>query len=132
LKTNHEVTSKPKTDNNLQTENINLKQNVSALEKDLSKFVTSTKTLEKIMGSQIGGLDKAGLGSKQKLYKDFFGPPKEKKVKKLFCSYCHKQGHKRFFCYKKVSQEKRDHSLNNLQRKKSETQFPKTNFKQKN
>jgi hypothetical protein len=80
--------------------------------------VTSTKTLEKIMGSQIRSLNKAGLGSKQKLYKDFFGPPKEKKIKKLFCSYCHTQGHKRFFCYKKALQEKRDHSLNNLQRKK--------------
>jgi hypothetical protein len=128
LKTNHEKTSKPKTDINLQKENINLKQNVSALEKDLSKFVTSTKTLEKIMGALIGGLNKAGLGSKQKLYKDFFGPPIEKKVNKLLCSYCHTQGHNRFFCYKKVLQEKRDHSQNNLQRKNQRHKFPKPVF----
>jgi hypothetical protein len=117
LKTNHEESPKPKADINLQKENINLKLNMFALEKDLSKFVTSTKTLENIMGSQIRCLNKAGLGSKQNLYKDFFGPKKEKKVRKLFCSYCHTQGHKRFFCHKKVLQEKKDHSLNNLQRK---------------
>jgi hypothetical protein len=75
------------------------------------------------MGSQIRSLNKAGLGSKQKLYKDFFGPPKEKKIKKLFCSYCHTQGHKRFFCYKKTLHEKRDHSLNNLQRKNQRHNF---------
>jgi cell division protein FtsB len=125
LKTNHEETFKPKDDINLQKENNFLKQNVSTLEKDLSKFVTSTKTLEKIMGSQIRSLNKSELGSKQKLYKDFFGPPKEKKIKKLFCSYCHTQGHKRFFCYKKTLQEKRDHSLNNLQRKNQRHNFSK-------
>jgi hypothetical protein len=70
------------------------------------------------MGSQIRCLNKAGLGSKQNLYKDFFGPRKEKKIRKLFCSYCHTQGQKRFFCHKKVLQEKKDHSLNNHQRKR--------------
>jgi hypothetical protein len=132
LKNNHEETFKPKDDINLQKENNSLKQNVSTLEKDLSKFVTSTKTLEKIMGSQIRSLNKAGLGSKQKLYKDFFGPPKEKKIKKLFCSYCHTQGHKRFFCYKKTLHEKRDHSLNNLQRKNQRHNFSKPVLNKKN
>ena len=95
LKTNHEESPKPKADINLQKENINLKLNMFALEKDLSKFVTYTKTLENIMGSQIRCLNKARLGSKQKLYQDFFGPRKEKKVRKLTCSYCHTQGHKK-------------------------------------
>jgi hypothetical protein len=131
LKINHEETPKSKVDDNLQKENIDLKLNVSALEKDLSKFVTSTKTLEKIMGAQIRCLNKAGLGSKQNLYKDFFGPRKEKKIKKLFCSYCHTQGHKRFFCHKKILQEKRDHSLNNLQRKTEKHNPQKSVFKTK-
>jgi hypothetical protein len=129
LKTNLEQT--PKVDDILQKENTNLKLNVCTLENDLSRFVTSTKTLENIMGSKIRCLNKARLGSKQNLYKDFFGPRKEKKIKKLTCSYCHTQGHKKFFCHKKILQEKRDHSPNSLQRKTEKHIFQKSVFQNK-
>ncbi|KAK2423785.1 bromodomain-containing protein [Trifolium repens] len=46
----------------LKEENVLLKNKVSVLENDLRKFITSTKTFDKILGSQVGLFDKAGIG----------------------------------------------------------------------
>jgi len=57
-------------------ENNFLKNQVEGLTNDISSFVKSTETFQKIIGSQMGMLDKTGIGfnisKKQKLYKDFF------------------------------------------------------------
>ncbi|XP_073225551.1 uncharacterized protein [Cicer arietinum] len=55
-----------------------LKTEVMELKNDISNFVKSTETFQKIMGSQSGIFDKAGIGfkssQKQKLYENFFLP----------------------------------------------------------
>lgn len=58
-----------------QEENIVLKKNVLQLKNDISNFVKSTETFQKIMGSQVSVFDKACIGfktnHKQKLYENF-------------------------------------------------------------
>ncbi|XP_045821909.1 uncharacterized protein LOC123914780 [Trifolium pratense] len=102
----------------VQQENLGLKQNISLLEKDIAKYVKATETFENILGVQQRVIDKNGIGFKthQTIYDKVFLPKKDQKVKKLFCSFCHKHGHIRYFCFKKRSKNSvRDHSPDNLQ-----------------
>jgi hypothetical protein len=92
--------------NDSQKENIILKENVLQLKNDISNFVKSTETFQKIMGSQVSVFDKAGLGfrtnHKQKLYKNFFIPERnEKTCEKYKCTFCKKYGHLEPFCFRK-------------------------------
>ncbi|GAU17216.1 hypothetical protein TSUD_178470 [Trifolium subterraneum] len=54
----------PKDESIVQKENLSLKQSVSALEKDISKFVTSTETFENIVGSQLSGCSRHMTGDR--------------------------------------------------------------------
>ncbi|CAJ2636642.1 unnamed protein product [Trifolium pratense] len=99
-------------------ENLELKQSVSVLEKDITKCVKATETFENIIGVQQRVVDKDGIGSKtyQTIYDKNFLPKKDQKIKRLFCSFCHKHGHIRYFCFKKRSTHHvKDHSPDNLQ-----------------
>ncbi|WJX83902.1 hypothetical protein P8452_66528 [Trifolium repens] len=120
MQVSHESLSKQVTDVSIQEENAKLKKDVSVLEKDISKFLKSTQTFEKINGSCLGVISTSGLGfgthQKEKSCENSFVPHKEKHVKKLVCSFCHKHGHVRFFCFKrKALQKKKDYSQNSLQ-----------------
>jgi hypothetical protein len=120
MQVSHESLSKQVTDVSIQEENAKLKKDVSVLEKDISKFLKSTQTFEKINGSCLGVISTSGLGfgthQKEKSCENSFVPHKEKHVKKLVCSFCHKHGHVRFFCFKrKALQKKKDYSQNILQ-----------------
>jgi cell division protein FtsB len=102
----------------VQKENIALKQSVSTLEKDLTKFVSATKTFDKILESQKSAYDKTRIGYSQNnnLYKNFYVTQKEK----YKCSFCHKDGHLEPFCFKKrklKSFKTSEHSQNNLKQK---------------
>ncbi|KAK2354753.1 gag-protease polyprotein [Trifolium repens] len=105
----------------LKEENVFLKNRVSVLENDLRKFITSTKTFDKILGSQFGVFDKAGIGYRpyqnKKLYENFFLPKKQKKNQKYKCTFCLKEGHLETFCFKKKERKQplsqhREHSQN--------------------
>jgi predicted RNase H-like nuclease (RuvC/YqgF family) len=91
MQVSHESSSKQVTNFSIQKENAKLKENVSILEKGLSKFLTSTKAFEKINGSHLSIISKFGLGfgthQKEKTCEKSFVPYKEKQVKKLFCSF---------------------------------------------
>ena len=81
-----------------QKENIILKKNVLQLKNDISNFVKSTETFQKIMGPQVSVFDKACIGFKtnqnQKLYENFFIPEKGTKTCERYkCTYCEKNGH---------------------------------------
>jgi cell division septum initiation protein DivIVA len=106
---------------NFQKENISLKEKVSTLEKDITNFIKTTETFNNILGSQRGIFDKAGLGfetyKKQKLYKDFFIPPKNEEFK---CKFCHKKGHIEMFCFKK--KHKQEQSKNKLSKHNNKRQ----------
>jgi hypothetical protein len=108
----------------VQKENVFLMKWISELENDLTKFVSSKKTFDKILGSQSGVFDKAGIGYKpyqnKRLYKNFFHPQKRKKTYK--CTFCQKEGHIEAFCFKKKAREQhfsktRKHSPNILRKK---------------
>ena len=62
MQVNHESSSKQLTDFSIQEENAKLKRDVSVLEKDLSRFLTSTKTFEKINGTCLDIISASGLG----------------------------------------------------------------------
>jgi len=96
--------------NGCQKENIILKENVLLLKNDISNFVKSTKTFQKIMGSQVSVFDKACIGfitnQKQKLYENFFIPEKgTKRNEKYKCTYCEKYGHLEPFCFRKRKEQ---------------------------
>ncbi|CAJ2648355.1 unnamed protein product [Trifolium pratense] len=128
----------------IQKENITLKQKVSKLEKDLTKFVSTTETFENILGSQGNSYNRTGLGYKpfqnKKLIENVFVPHKEKKFQKYKCSFCHKDGHLEPFCFKKKSLYRSEHSQNNLKRnfyskppyKRSSYQYKKMPYKSTN
>jgi len=108
--------------NDSQKENIILKENVLQLKNDISNFVKSTETFQKIMGSQVSVFDKVCIGfktnQKQKLYENFFIPEKiTKTCERYKCTYCEKYGHLEPFCFKK--------------RKKQALQKPKITHKSK-
>ena len=101
----------------VEEENKFLKNQVEGLTNDISSFVKSTETFQKIIGSQMGMLDKTGIGfnisKKQKLYKDFFPKPGKKilvpKIRKE-CTLCRKHGHSKDNCFykkKKVNDYKK-------------------------
>jgi hypothetical protein len=82
-------------------ENVALKNEVRHLRNDLTHFIKSTETFQKIMGSQKGMADHNGIGfditKNQKIYENFFIPEKDK----LKCSFCDKDGHVESFCFHK-------------------------------
>lgn len=93
-----------------QEENIVLKKNVLQLKNDISNFVKSTETFQKIMGSQVSVFDKACIGfktnHKQKLYENFFIPEKvTKRSERYKCTYCEKYGHLEPFCFRKKKEQ---------------------------
>ncbi|XP_045791507.1 uncharacterized protein LOC123886217 [Trifolium pratense] len=128
----------------IQKENIILKQKVSKLEKDLTKFVSTTETFENILGSQVNSYSRNGLGYKpfqnKKLIENVFVPHKEKRFHKYKCTFCHKDGHLEPFCFKKKSLYRSEHSQNNLKRnlystppyKRSSYQYKKMPYKSTN
>lgn len=90
-------------------ENDLLKVQVEELTNDITNFVKSTETFQKIMGSQAGMFDKAGIGfnvcKNQKIYKNFFIPKQDKKVFvpniKKECTFCRNHGHIEKDCFHK-------------------------------
>jgi hypothetical protein len=90
---------KTKLPENSRNENIVLKREVKELRNDLSQFIKSTETFQKIVGSQMAEFDKTGLGFNQ-IYEKCLIP------QKLKCSFCKKQGHHESICFhKKRKQE---------------------------
>jgi len=90
-----------KTQNPNINENAILKNEVKHLRNDLTHFIKSTETFQKIMGSQKGMTDQTGVGfdisKNQKIYENYFIPEKDK----LKCSFCDKNGHIESFCFHK-------------------------------
>ena len=65
---------------------------------DLTTFIKSTETFQRIIGSQIEIGNRTGLGfdsSKHQIYENTLIPKKEK----LRCSFCKKDGHNESFCF---------------------------------
>ncbi|XP_058783345.1 uncharacterized protein LOC131658028 [Vicia villosa] len=110
----------------------NLESQVETLTKDMTSFVKSTETFQKIMGSQSGVFDKAGLGFKQSenqmIYENFFLPKKnrtktqikekiplkKKDITKPKCCYCKKTNHFEKHCYfKRKTNVSTNHVSNN-------------------
>jgi len=86
---------KTKLPENPKNENTILKREVKELRNDLSQFIKSTKSFQKIIGSQIAEFDKFGLGFNQ-IYENCLTP------QRLQCSFCNKNGHhESFFFHKK-------------------------------
>jgi len=91
-----------KNQNSLNTnhENSSLKNEVKRLRNDLTIFIKSTETFQKIIGSQVGLGNQTGLGfdtPKHKIYENTLIPKKEN----LRCSFCNKEGHIDIFCFTK-------------------------------
>jgi len=82
-------------------ENTLLKNEVKGLRNDLTLFIKSTETFQKIIGSQVGMTDHTSVGfdisKHQKIYEIFFIPGKGK----LKCSFYNKNGHIESFCFHK-------------------------------
>jgi hypothetical protein len=120
--------SKQITDFSIQEENAKLKKDVSVLEKDLSRFLTSTKTFEKINGSCLDIISASGLGfgphQKEEICKKSFIPHKEKYVQKLFCSFCHRHGHVKFFCFKRKALNKKKYDSQNILQNRFQKNVP--------
>jgi len=79
-------------------ENTLLKTEIKNLRNDLTTFIKSTETFQRIIGSQIEIGNHTGLGfdsSKHQIYENTLIPKKEK----LRCSFCKKDGHKESSCY---------------------------------
>lgn len=72
---------------------------METLTSDITTFVKSTETFQKIMGSQSGVFDIVGLGFKffenQNIYKNFFLPQKNNHKN---CSHRKKEGHSEEKC----------------------------------
>jgi len=72
-----EILEKIEEDKSKEENNV-LKKNAHKLKNDITNFVKSTKTFQKIMGSQVSAFDKACMvfktNHKQKLYEIFFFP----------------------------------------------------------
>jgi acyl-CoA hydrolase len=87
------------TQNLLKTnENELLKKEVKNLRNDLTRFIKSTETFQKIIGSQVGIGDQTGVGfdtSKHQIYENTLIP------KRIRCSFCKKDGHTESFCFHK-------------------------------
>lgn len=114
------VLGKTKLPENSKNENIILKKEVKELRNDLSQFIKSTETFQKIVGSQMAEFDKSGLGFNQ-IYEKCLIP------QKLKCSFCNKRGHHESVCFHKrrkleikeeqsISEHSPEHSLS-LKRK---------------
>jgi len=79
-------------------ENTLLKKEVKNLRSDLTHFIKSTETFQKIIGFQVGIGDHTGVGfdtSKHQIYENTLIPKKEK----LRCSFWKKDGHIESFCF---------------------------------
>ncbi|GAV77757.1 zf-CCHC domain-containing protein, partial [Cephalotus follicularis] len=101
----------------LEKENRNLKEEIDALKKTFSKFSNSSEKLENLLGIQRCVFDKAGLGYEDmnnvKLYQTLFERKEriekekvqkvqiKKKIVKISCDYCGKNGHTSFTCFHK-------------------------------
>ncbi|GAV80530.1 hypothetical protein CFOL_v3_23991 [Cephalotus follicularis] len=91
-----------KLSNDFKEENENLKIEIDALKKTLSKFSNSSDKLDNLLRLQRCVFDKAGLGyeemNKVKHFKIFF----DKKIEsKITCNYCGKKGHISNSCFHK-------------------------------
>jgi len=100
---------------NIKNENTLLKNEVNSLKNDLTLFIESTETFQKIIGSQVGMINHTGIGfdasKHQKIYKNFFIPQKDK----LKCSFCDKNGRSESLCFHKKRMIK-EHSLQHKER----------------
>ena len=122
------ITMLKQTTETFEEENNLLKNQVKGLTKDITSFVKSTETFQKIIGSQKRMLDKTGIGfnisKKQELYKKVFMPKPDKKIlvpiKRKECTFCRKHGHSEDNCFHKKKKDciKSIHHGTNYQVKK--------------
>jgi hypothetical protein len=79
-------------------ENTLLKNEIKSLRNDLTIFIRSTETFQRIIGSQIEMGNNTGLGfdsSKHQIYENTLIPKKER----LKCSFCKRDGHNESMCF---------------------------------
>jgi hypothetical protein len=113
---NEKMKDLSKTQNPIYTknENIFLKNEINSLRNDLTLFIKSTETFQKIIGSQVGMNSHTGIGfdasKHQKIYENIFIPGKDK----LRCSFCNKNGHSESMCFQK--KRMKEHSLQHQER----------------